>query len=97
MNRPELTAERFVTSPFVEGDRLYRTGDLARYRTDGTIEFLGRNDFQVKIRGFRIELGEIESRLMQHAAIADAVVVAREDVAGEKRLVAYYTPADNEC
>ena len=61
LNRPDLTAERFIDSPFVDGDRLYKTGDLARYRADGTIEFVGRNDFQVKIRGFRIELGEIEA------------------------------------
>ena len=62
LGRPELTAERFIASPFVEGDRLYRTGDLARYLPDGNIVFLGRNDHQVKIRGFRIELGEIEAR-----------------------------------
>ena len=63
LNRPELTAERFIASPFVEGDRLYRTGDLARYLPDGNLEFLGRNDDQVKIRGFRIEPGEIAARL----------------------------------
>ncbi|HEV2644514.1 MAG TPA: AMP-binding protein, partial [Candidatus Elarobacter sp.] len=89
--RPELTAERFVASPFVEGDRLYKTGDRGRFVADGSIEFLGRNDFQVKIRGFRIELGEIETRLAHCAGIRDAVVLAREDVPGEKRLVAYYT------
>ena len=94
LNRPELTAERFIASPFVEGDRLYKTGDVARYLPDGTIEFLGRNDFQVKIRGFRIELGEIEARLAEHESVRDAVVVAREDVPGEKRLVAYYTVRD---
>ena len=91
LNRPELTAERFIPSPFVAGDRLYKTGDLARYLADGTIEYLGRNDFQVKVRGFRIELGEIEARLRDHASVREAVVVASDDGSGEKRLVAYYT------
>ncbi|GCE05927.1 non-ribosomal peptide synthetase [Dictyobacter aurantiacus] len=92
--RSELTAERFVHDPFSEkGDaRLFKTGDLARYREDGTIEFLGRIDYQVKIRGFRIELGEIEATLNQHAAIAESVVVARDDAMGNKRLVAYLVP-----
>ena len=91
LNRADLTAERFIESPFVSGDRLYKTGDLGRYLADGNIEFLGRNDLQVKIRGFRIELGEIEARLLSHPLIRDAVVIAREDDAGDKRLVGYYT------
>ena len=93
LNRPELTAEKFVDDPFsnVPRARMYKTGDLARYLPDGNIEYLGRNDDQVKIRGFRIELGEIEARLAQHARVGEAVVMAREDGAGDRRLVAYYT------
>jgi hypothetical protein len=90
LNRPELTAERFIASPFVAGDRLYRTGDLGRWRPDGTIDFLGRNDFQVKIRGFRIDLEEIEAKLLTHPGVREAVVLAREDAPGDRRLVAYY-------
>ena len=93
LNRPELTAERFLTNPFSPDPkaRMYKTGDLGRFREDGTIEYLGRNDFQVKIRGFRIELGEIEAALATYAGVHEAVVVAREDHSGDKRLVAYIT------
>jgi len=96
LNRPELTAEKFVKDPFAAeaGARMYKTGDLGRWLPDGNIEYLGRNDDQVKIRGFRIELGEIEARLAEHAGVREAVVVAREDEPGEKRLVAYYTSSD---
>jgi amino acid adenylation domain-containing protein len=91
LNRPELTAERFVLDPFSEEPhaRMYRSGDLVRWLPDGTLEYVGRNDDQVKIRGFRIELGEIESQIRKLEGVKDAVVVAREDVPGERQLVAY--------
>ncbi|WP_193196878.1 non-ribosomal peptide synthetase [Nostoc sp. MG11] len=94
LNRPELTAERFICHPFSNNPqaRLYKTGDLARYLPNGELEYLGRIDNQVKIRGFRIELGEIEGLLAQHLAVWENVVVVREDELNDKRLVAYVVP-----
>jgi amino acid adenylation domain-containing protein len=91
VNQPELDSRKFIPNCFSNeyGARLYKTGDLGRYLSDGSIEFLGRIDEQVKIRGFRVELGEIEAALKQHAAVADAAVLLREDAPGDKRLVAY--------
>jgi aspartate racemase len=106
LNRPDLNAEKFISNPFVETqlnpsestERLFKTGDVARYLPDGAIEILGRVDFQVKLRGMRVELGEIESMLEQHPTVKEAVVTAREDDSGDKRLVAYIVPklASNE-
>jgi amino acid adenylation domain-containing protein/thioester reductase-like protein len=94
-NRPQLTAERFITNPFDNSTRLYKTGDLARYQPDGNLEYLGRIDHQVKIRGFRIELGEIEAILYQSSIIQEAVVIAQKDHQGDQRLVAYIIPISN--
>ncbi len=93
LRRPELNAERFIADPFSSDPaaRLYKTGDLARYLPNGDIEYLGRIDHQVKIRGFRIEVGEIEAALCRYPIVREAVVLAREDAPGEKRLVAYLT------
>ncbi len=89
VDRPGLTADRFIPNPFGHGDRLYRSGDIARYLADGKVDFLGREDDQVKIRGFRIELGEIEVALKQHPDIHEVVLMAHSDDTGEPRLVAY--------
>jgi amino acid adenylation domain-containing protein len=91
LNRPEMTAERFLPDSFskIAGARMYRSGDRARYSRDGNFEFIGRVDRQVKVRGFRIELGEIESRLRRHSGVRESAVVLRTDTAGIKRLIGY--------
>ncbi|MGG1640084.1 amino acid adenylation domain-containing protein, partial [Paenibacillus sp. NRS-1782] len=88
-NRPDLTVEKFIDSPFRSGERCYRTGDLVRLNVDGTLEYKGRIDAQVKIRGYRIELGEVETQLLKLEAVREAVVIAREDEQGQKQLCAY--------
>ena len=93
LNRPELTAARFVERPDGDGSRWYKTGDIGRWRASGELEYLGRSDHQVKVRGYRIELGEIESVLTRHTSVAVALATTREDVPGDVRLVAYVIPA----
>jgi len=90
LNRPELTAEKFIDNPFGEG-KLYKTGDLAYWREDGNIAYVGRNDFQVKIRGLRIELGEIESAIDSVEGVSQAVVIVRKDTNGRQLICAFYT------
>jgi len=89
LHRDDLTAEKFVPSPFAAGERLYRTGDLGAWLPDGNLELIGRKDDQVKIRGYRVELGEIESVLAQHPRVRESVVIASDDEIGHKRLIAY--------
>lgn len=100
LNRPALTQERFIADPFgPTGGRMYASGDLARWRSDGNLEYFGRNDHQVKLRGYRIELGEVEAALRRHPEVSDAVAVVREDSVGDPRLVAYVvaTPAGDDA
>ncbi|MGV2073134.1 MULTISPECIES: non-ribosomal peptide synthetase [Rhizobium/Agrobacterium group] len=95
LNRPDLTAEKFMADPFAgEGERIYRTGDLVRWRRDGVLDYLGRNDHQIKIRGFRVEPGEIEAALSALPQVREAVVILRDDPGREKRLVAYVVPRE---
>ncbi len=98
LNRPDLTADRFLPDPFADtpGARMYRTGDLVRWRTDGTLEYLGRADDQVKVRGFRIELGEIEAAFHEAAGVREAAVVVQEDERGDRRLAAYVVAEEGQ-
>ena len=97
LNRPQLTAERFLSNPFdpTGASRLYRSGDRVRYLADGNLECLGRIDHQIKLRGYRVEPGEIESVIKEHPSVADAAVLLREDTPGDQRLVAYLVPTPN--
>ncbi|WP_442603414.1 amino acid adenylation domain-containing protein [Paenibacillus sp. KN14-4R] len=95
LNNPELTEEKFVANPFAPGERMYKTGDLVKWLPDGNVQFLGRIDHQVKIRGYRIEIGEIEATIKSYPSVQDAVVLVREDNAGENRIFAYIVPKTN--
>jgi acyl-CoA synthetase (AMP-forming)/AMP-acid ligase II/acyl carrier protein len=97
LNQPDLTAERFIPSPFGQEEVFFKTGDLGRYLPDGNIEYRGRIDHQVKVRGFRIELGEIESQIKGLEAVSNCVVVLREDRAADQRLTAYYVCKDAQA
>jgi len=94
LNRPELTKEKFITNPFLDGTKMYKTGDLARWTEDGNIEFLGRLDYQVKIRGLRIELGEIEASMCKHQYVKQAVVLVKEDSNGNKYLHGFFAASE---
>ncbi|NEW06400.1 amino acid adenylation domain-containing protein [Paenibacillus sp. SYP-B3998] len=91
LNLPDLTAEKFVSDPFVQGEKMYKTGDLVKWRPDGNIEYLGRMDHQVKIRGYRIEIGEVEAALLHIACVKEVIVIAQEADNGDKSLCAYFT------
>jgi acyl carrier protein len=97
LNQPDLTAERFIPSPFGQKEVLFKTGDLCRYLADGNIEYLGRIDHQVKVRGFRIEPGEIESQIKRLEAVSNCAVVLREDRPADQRLTAYYVCKDGQA
>lgn len=96
LNQPELTAEKFIANPFIQGKRMYRTGDLAKFLMNGKIEYAGRADQQVKIRGYRIELGEIDKRLVEFEAVSNATVIDRQDENGNKYLCAYIVAKEKE-
>ncbi|MEW9701791.1 amino acid adenylation domain-containing protein, partial [Paenibacillus sp. SI8] len=95
LNLPEMTAEKFVANPFIQGERMYKTGDLAKWMPDGNIEYLGRIDHQVKIRGYRIELSEIEAQIMKANSVQETIVIAQDDEKGQKQLAAYFVAAQS--